>query len=753
MKLIYAIALLSCTLTLSAEWGIRLNVYGEGKVELAPAPGETYVHNIQWGEEKARKYSLYVQKKGFPDEGETTFSFSFLPKQSGRVILELSGCFIQRPKMKEPDKAYVHYLSVRADGCTIRNGDFRERNAAGDAVGWSFFGGATTLPQGVEAWQRGGIRQQIAVKGDEVVTVTIVARKGRYEKAVPPPQAKVFRHGKWELTVDGGNGAWLQLKYDGEILLHNPARQNGFSLHTARPLGEFRLTKAEFSPEKGTLALHLETPGWRFVEQTTFGKWLVRSFSAENTGKKPVKFTCAHFFHYVKREGRYLLPGTLFGDNRGYGTMARDPDFTPHRAGKLEEMKNGEFRNGVFDCYFAFLEQRPERTLVLAFDGRKEASRTGYRALGDSARIETYLSAAGWAEPGVPQQIGDIYLAIHPGPLADALQTSTGMWFRDVGMLPPANRPDWVFDRSLYVTLPTPNLGSVDGCRDGDALLRRIRNLHFNSIWLLPPYYANGMYSPTDYYRFRADVGTFAEYREFLKKAHANRFRVWQDIVPHGGQPATAKARGISPWSLIVEQNGKIRRGEAYDYSSREWQKYILAVCDYYMKNFDIDGFRIDQCGSSYPNWRAPHHFAKKQPGVDPDWLREHLEKNGGKVPPISTPRASTTSRITGAELTGKIRDIVRKYRPDGAVLAETWQLNCAPAGDVIFDFTFRRIPLQLARFGAEITAKETARYQQEKMLLTPPGTIIERFIEVHDGFPTHATGIVGQNAGRAFRS
>ena len=51
MKLICAIALLSCTLTLSAEWGIRLNVYGEGKVELAPAPGETYVHNIQWGEE------------------------------------------------------------------------------------------------------------------------------------------------------------------------------------------------------------------------------------------------------------------------------------------------------------------------------------------------------------------------------------------------------------------------------------------------------------------------------------------------------------------------------------------------------------------------------------------------------------------------------------------------------------------------------------------------------------------------------
>ena len=107
MKLICAIALLSCTLTLSAEWGIRLNVYGEGKVELAPAPGETYVHNIQWGEEKARKYSLYVQKKGFPDEGETTFSFSFLPKQSGRVILELSGCLIQRPKMKEPDKAFL----------------------------------------------------------------------------------------------------------------------------------------------------------------------------------------------------------------------------------------------------------------------------------------------------------------------------------------------------------------------------------------------------------------------------------------------------------------------------------------------------------------------------------------------------------------------------------------------------------------------------------------------------------------------
>ena len=187
MKVFYAAILLCCSLTLSAEWGIRLNVHGHGKVELAPAHGEKYVHNIFWGEEQTRKYSLYVQKKGFPDEGETTFSFSFLPKQSGKVILELSGCLVQQPKIKVPDKAFVHYLLVRADGCTIRNGDFRERNAAGNAVGWSFFGGAKTLPQGVEAWQRGGIRQQIAVKGGEVVTVTIVARKGRYEKAVPPP--------------------------------------------------------------------------------------------------------------------------------------------------------------------------------------------------------------------------------------------------------------------------------------------------------------------------------------------------------------------------------------------------------------------------------------------------------------------------------------------------------------------------------------------------------------------------------------
>ncbi len=753
MKVFYAAILLCCSLTLSAEWGIRLNVHGHGKVELAPAHGEKYVHNIFWGEEQTRKYSLYVQKKGFPDEGETTFSFSFLPKQSGKVILELSGCLVQQPKIKVPDKAFVHYLLVRADGCTIRNGDFRERNAAGNAVGWSFFGGAKTLPQGVEAWQRGGIRQQIAVKGGEVVTVTIVARKGRYEKAVPPPPAKVFRHGKWELTVDGGNGAWLQLKHDGGIILSNPERRNGFMLHTSQPLGKLQLTKAEFSPENETLALHLETPGWRFVERTTFGKWLVRSFSAENTGETPVKFTCAFFFNYVKKQGRYLLPGTLFGDSRGYGIMARDPDFTPQHFGKLEEMKNGEFRNGVYDCYFSFLEQQPDRTLVLAFDGRKEASRTGYRFRDDSTRIDTYVAAAGWAEPGIPQQIGDLYLTVHPGPLPDALRTSTGEWFRNVGLLPPANRPDWVFDRSLYVTLPTPDLGSVDGFRDGDTLLRRIRNLHFNAIWLLPPYYAGGLYSPTNYYRFRGDVGTFPEYREFLKKAHENHFRVWQDIVLHGGRPSTAKARGVSPWSLIVGQNGNFRSIMSYDYSAPEWQKYILAVCEFYQKNFDIDGFRIDQCGTSFTNWRAPHHFAQKQPGVDPAWLKEHLEKNGGKVPPIFTPRASTPNRVSGAELTGKIRDIVRKYRSDGAVLAETWQLNCVPVGDVLFDFTFRRIPLQLARFGAEITARETARYLQEQLLLTPPGTIIERFIEIHDAFPTHATGIVGQNAGRAFRS
>ena len=55
--------------------------------------------------------------------------------------------------------------------------------------------------------------------------------------------------------------------------------------------------------------------------------------------KKPVKFTCAYFFNYVKKQGRYLLPGTLFGDSRGYTHIACDPDFTPQHTGKLEEMR------------------------------------------------------------------------------------------------------------------------------------------------------------------------------------------------------------------------------------------------------------------------------------------------------------------------------------------------------------------------------------------------------------------------------
>ncbi len=738
-------------------WGIRVDVNSIGnKIELKPAtdPVNENLKNYSWGDELSRKCNLFFQKKELAEGKSVDVEFTFIPMQSGKVSIKLNGCWAKRQGMAQKDQLWVEYIKVEAEGAKINNDDFSERDSNGKLKFWNCEAGAMPIEKGVKAWNGAGVLQTITVTAMQPVKIRLSVRDGGALMAIQPSPPISFAHENWELLVDGSSGVWKDLKWKGESVASNPHGFPMFQLHGQDTYGERKLTGSSYDQKTGVVKLITSNGFWTFEERIHFGKHLKRELFATFNGHEPAKFKSCNFLLYFPKVGNYYFPRSLFGDTRHYSKIGDDPfDNSSSRSGKFAEMKNGESVNGVSDCYFSFLQPSSNRTLMFAFDGRREPVRESFRCINDCIESEINIRTAGWAMPGVSQQIGPCYINVFEGDVQQALRNAPHQWYRDIGMLPPVDRPGWVEDiTSLWVFCPSPYYGGVDGAFGAiNHTIPYAKKRGANTFWILPLY--NGFYGVIDYYGIRPDVGAKEDYTKLVSEAKANGFHVWQDLVPHGGKPEYGMARGVSPFAVSIAENGQFVGRECFDYTSSEWREYICNVASYYMKKFAIDGFRIDQCGFSPVNWRRPGFPAVAPKNADARWWNEAVAKNGGQVPAVEGTRGSFSLREGGRILTKEIRDVVRKYKNDGAVLAETETLSSVPSSDSIFDFYIRRVGLKMPIFDGETTALELSRYFDEQKFTDPPGTLRIRFLEVHDAQRQRFTNWCGENAGHALRS
>ncbi len=739
-------------------WGLRVDLDGSSdEMELTPARagGDSSLKNVLWGDPTYQQSHLFFQRNNLPDGQAAELEFSFVSHQSGYVTIRLNGCWSSDPTSAQ----WVVYTDVEAHGATIINGDFSERTSSGKLKNWALRNNAALLTQGVKARNEASVSQRFKVEAGKPVKIKLVAREASLDDemavVLPPPVAITFEHEGWQLSIDGENGVWKDLKWQGSSLYSNPAGLPPFTLTGEETWGERRLVDHSFDSTSGVASIITSNGDWTFEERLTLGKRLKREVMVTFNGGQPVKFKNLHFYFYLPKAGSYYFPGSLFGDTRHYMAMADKPPCEAEDSGELSEMKDGSIVKGIYNCYFSFIEQTPSRTLMFTFDGGREQTRASFQAAKNYVRGDTYVKAMGWAMPGVPQLIGPAYIEIFDGDVQAALKKAPHAWFRDVGMLPPADRPDWVRDvTSLWVFCPSPYFGGVDGLRGAtEEMIPYAKKRGANTFWLLPMYKTSWPYAVRDYYQFRPDVGSYDDYRAFLRSAKANGFRVWQDIVPHGGSVKYGPERGVSPFTVSIAENGEFVQALCYDYASSEWREYIGDVASYYTKNFDIDGFRIDQPSFSPMNWRRPGFPLKAPKNGDAEWWNDAVAENGGDIPPVEGQRGSSSLVEGGTLITKEIRDSVRENKPEGAVLAETGNISCALTGDAIFDFYIRRVGLKMPLFDGEATARELARYLEEQQLTDPPDTIRVRFFEVHDADQQRFTNWCGQNAGQALRS
>ena len=165
---------------------------------------------------------------------------------------------------------------------------------------------------------------------------------------------------------------------------------------------------------------------------------------------------------------------------------------------------------------------------------------------------------------------------------------------------------DWVRDGVVYEIFPrqfSPQ-GNFNGIT---ARLDDLKNLGVNILWLMPIHpigqekkkgTIGSPYAVRDYYAINPDYGTKEDFQRLITEAHRRGLKVIIDIVAnHTSWDSVmmkwpefyehdAAGRIIYPhdWSDVAELN----------YKNPELRRYMTEMLKYWIREFDLDGFRCD---------------------------------------------------------------------------------------------------------------------------------------------------------------
>ena len=200
---------------------------------------------------------------------------------------------------------------------------------------------------------------------------------------------------------------------------------------------------------------------------------------------------------------------------------------------------------------------------------------------------------------------------------------------------PPA-APGWLPGAVIYEVFPRDfsPAGDFNGVTAG---LDRLQQLGVDVVWLMPIHPIGQVkrkgafgspYSVRDYYAINPDYGTKDDLKRLVAEAHRRRMKVIIDIVANHTSwdsvmmktpefyKHNAKGQIIPPvpdWEDVA----------ALDYSNPRLRAYMIDMLRYWIRDFDLDGFRCDAASmvpvSFWETARA--ELEKVKPGLL--WLAE----------------------------------------------------------------------------------------------------------------------------------
>ena len=180
---------------------------------------------------------------------------------------------------------------------------------------------------------------------------------------------------------------------------------------------------------------------------------------------------------------------------------------------------------------------------------------------------------------------------------------------RDIGSLPARSTPAWARDGVIY-ELNTRTFSAAGNFAGVTARLDDLQKLGVTVIWLMPIHplgqekkkgSIGSPYAVRDYYGINPAFGTADDLRRLVSEAHKRGLKVIIDIVANHtswdnkmmSTPAyyrrDAQGRIVSPydWTDVA----------ALNYANPATRRYMTDMLKYWIREFDLDGFRCDVAG------------------------------------------------------------------------------------------------------------------------------------------------------------
>ncbi|MGH9970359.1 MAG: alpha-amylase family glycosyl hydrolase [Pyrinomonadaceae bacterium] len=202
-----------------------------------------------------------------------------------------------------------------------------------------------------------------------------------------------------------------------------------------------------------------------------------------------------------------------------------------------------------------------------------------------------------------------IFLGIALLVASNSCRSTAQQTARDVSKESARQTRDWVRDGVIYEIYPrafSPQ-GNFNGIT---ARLDDLKDLGVTILWLMPIHpigqekkkgTIGSPYAVRDYYGINPDYGTREDLRRLVSEAHRRGLKVIIDIVANH-----------TSWDSVLMKNPDFYKRDArgnitypYDwfdiaalnYNNQQLRRYMTDMLKYWIREFDLDGFRCDVAG------------------------------------------------------------------------------------------------------------------------------------------------------------
>ncbi len=351
------------------------------------------------------------------------------------------------------------------------------------------------------------------------------------------------------------------------------------------------------------------------------------------------------------------------------------------------------------------------------------------RVVGDCERltVEHRHHIAAWLRPGTEVVSRGHGVLLTKGSLEKHLAG-----FRDVAyelyaaggprLASATDVPAWFRDARVFQIAPYP-------LSDWTPRLSEIREMGFNVVYLCPVQSTPdvGWYDILDHFTISSRVGTEEELKRFVTDAHALGLRVILDYLPQGVsvespfvdahpewlvRDALGRTAGSHGWGPRAGAPVRPKAAEtlSLDWGDPGYRRFAVDWALWYVRGFDIDGFRCDAM-----HW--------KEPNLSPD-----------------NPRPAWATIYGGIRILEELRPELRALKPDAALLSEVWGPIFQPVTDGSYENGWILQALNASWLGPDgaprMTARQYQRYLEVTCAARPEGYLRASFTANHDMQP-----------------